>query len=46
MPSTFKQKKTAVTAPPKDVDGENEKAAPVDAAAEEATPNPMGRGNR
>lgn len=39
-------KKTAVTAPPKAVDGEDEKPAAADAVAEEATPTPMGRGNR
>ena len=46
VPATFKQKKTAVTAAPKAAEGEEEKPVADGAAAEEATPAPMGRGNR
>ena len=47
VPSTFKAKKTAVTAPPKAEDGSEEKAPVVDAAvAAEETPAGMGRGAR
>ena len=51
VPSTYKQKKTAVTAPPKAADGEDEKPAATDAAAADGgdgeTPaGGAGRGNR
>ena len=48
VPSTYKQKKTAVTAPPK-AEGDEDKAAAVGEAApvEGETPaGPMGRGAR
>ena len=45
VPATFKQKKAVITAPPKGADGEDEKPAAVDGAAEE-TPAGMGRGSR
>ena len=47
VPSTYKQKKTAVTAPK--VDAEDDKAAAAGgdgAAADGETPGPMGRGAR
>ena len=46
VPSTYKQKKTAVTAPK--VDAEDAKAAAADGepAADGETPGPMGRGAR
>ena len=49
VPSTYKQKKTAI-APPKAADGEDEKPAATDAAAADGgdgeTPAGAGRGNR
>jgi hypothetical protein len=46
VPSTYKQKKTAVAAPPKAAEGEDEKPAAEAAPADEANPTPMGRGAR
>jgi len=50
VPSTYKQKKTAVAAPPKAGDGDDEKPAATDAAAADGgdgeTPAGAGRGAR
>ena len=48
VPSTYKMKKTAVTAPQKDEDGEDIKVADVADATilEESLLTPMGRGTR
>jgi len=47
VPATFKQKKAAITAPPKVADGdEKAQEAVIDGAAEEATPAGLGRGSR
>jgi len=46
VPSTYKQKKTAVTAPKGDAEDVKGDAAGDGAAAEGETPGPMGRGAR